>query len=166
MTTVAAVRIRPMEVADLSGVLALEQVAYPEPWSEAVFRDELSAPHRTYLVAEADGRLAGYGGLMVVGDEAHVTSVTVWPERRAGGIGTRLMLGLVDAALAAAARSLTLEVRTSNAAAQALYARFGMAPVGVRKRYYGTEDALIMWVHELDGDEYAARLASIRETAP
>jgi [ribosomal protein S18]-alanine N-acetyltransferase len=162
MTTVAAVRIRPMTIADLPEVLELEELAYPQPWTEGVFRDELAAPHRTYLVAEAGGGLAGYGGLMVVGDEAHVTSVTVRPERRGGGIGTRLMLGLVDAAHAAGARSLTLEVRTSNAAAQALYARFGMVPVGVRKRYYGTEDALIMWVHDLDGEQYAARLASIR----
>ena len=39
-----------------------------------------------------------------------------------------------------------------------------MAPVGVRKQYYRDEDALIMWVHDIDGAEYGERLAAIRET--
>jgi ribosomal-protein-alanine N-acetyltransferase len=56
-----------------------------------------------------------------------------------------------------------LEVRVSNRAAQALYQRFGMAPVGVRKAYYQDEDALIMWVHDIDGAEYKHRLRSIEE---
>jgi ribosomal-protein-alanine N-acetyltransferase len=72
------------------------------------------------------------------------------------------MLHLTTAALEAGATSLTLEVRVSNRPAQALYQRFGMAPVGVRKLYYRDEDALIMWVHDLDGDEYRARLDKIK----
>lgn len=166
MTATATVQIRPMTVDDLPAVLELERAAYPQPWSEGVFRDELAAAHRTYLVAELDRRVVGYAGLMVVGDEAHVTSVNVRTDRRSAGIGTRLMVGLVDAAVAAGARSLTLEVRTSNAAAQALYRRFGMAPVGMRKRYYGNEDAVIMWAHDIDGEEYRARLAEIRSERP
>ena len=99
---------------------------------------------------------------MLVGDEAHITTVVVHPDRRGDGVGTRLMLGLVESALGGGARSLTLEVRTSNAAAQALYRRFGMSPVGVRKQYYRDEDALIMWAHDVDGEQYAELLGSIR----
>jgi ribosomal-protein-alanine N-acetyltransferase len=73
------------------------------------------------------------------------------------------MMGLVSAVIEQGARSLTLEVRTSNLAAQSLYHRFGMAPVGVRKQYYRDEDALIMWVHDIDSADYAARLDGIRE---
>jgi ribosomal-protein-alanine N-acetyltransferase len=154
--------IRPMAPEDLAAAARLEAQVYSQPWSENMFRDEMSQPHRTYLSAEVDGALAGYGGLMVVGEEAHVTTVVVDPVRRGHRLGTRLMLGLVDAALEAGSRSLTLEVRVSNEAAQALYRRFGMAPVGVRKQYYRDEDALIMWVHDIDGDEYQERLAEIR----
>jgi ribosomal-protein-alanine N-acetyltransferase len=100
---------------------------------------------------------------MVIGEDAHVTTVAVDRDAREGAIGTRLMLRLVDAALEWCARNLTLEVRASNTAAQALYRKFGMAPVGVRKNYYRDEDALIMWAHDIDGDEYRARLAEIRE---
>jgi ribosomal-protein-alanine N-acetyltransferase len=55
---------------------------------------------------------------------------------------------------------LTLEVRMGNQAARALYERFGFAPAGIRKGYYAEvgEDALVMWAHDVDGDDYAARL--------
>jgi ribosomal-protein-alanine N-acetyltransferase len=60
------------------------------------------------------------------------------------------------------ARHLTLEVRSGNEAARALYTRLGMAPVGVRKGYYADDDALILWVHDIDGEAYAQRLAGLR----
>jgi ribosomal-protein-alanine N-acetyltransferase len=112
-------------------------------------------------VAEARAEVVGYSGLMLVLPEAHITSVTVDPQRRGSRIGTRLMLRMCQEALAAGANSLTLEVRVSNRNAQALYERFGMAPVGVRKRYYKDEDALVMWVHDIDGAEYRQRLEAI-----
>jgi ribosomal-protein-alanine N-acetyltransferase len=72
------------------------------------------------------------------------------------------MLALAEEARRAGAKSLTLEVRASNKNAQSLYTKFGMAPVGIRKRYYRDEDALIMWVHDIDRQEYEERLESIR----
>lgn len=162
MNGTAAIVLRAMTVDDVEAAAAIERLAYRQPWTETVFRDELAQPTRAYVVAEAGGELVGYAGLMLVGDEAHVTTVVVHPDRRGGRVGTRLMLSLVEQALAAGGRSLTLEVRASNASAQRLYARFGMAPVGVRKQYYRDEDALIMWVHDIDRPEYAARLDGIR----
>ncbi len=164
MAGAAVMHIRPMVPADVEAALEIEQETYPEPWSEGVFADELGRDDRIYLAADLDGRLVGYGGLMVIGDEAHVTTLTVAPEARGSRIGTRLMLALARRAREAGARSLTLEVRVSNVAAQALYRRFGMAPVGVRKRYYRDEDALIMWAHDIDTDEYGRRLAEIEES--
>lgn len=159
----SVITLAPMDGDDIEAAADLEARTYATPWSPQVFRDELAAPGRRYLKAVADGELVGYAGLMTIGDDAHITTVVVDPDRRGGGIGTRLMLELVTSAVTSGARSLTLEVRVSNAAAQALYRRFGMAPVGVRKRYYIEEDALIMWVHDIDSDEYGERLASIGE---
>ncbi len=158
------VLLRRMEADDIPAAVVIEEAAYRQPWSAQVFADELAQPSRTYMVAEVDGEMAGFGGVMAVGDEAHITSIVIDPARRGGLIGTRLMLGLIEAALLGGAGSLTLEVRSSNTAAQALYRRFGMAPVGVRKQYYKDEDALIMWAHEIDGDEYRARLDEIRSS--
>ena len=158
---VETVLIRPLTLSDLPAILRIEQATYPTPWTEGIFRDELAAEGRIYLAAEEDGELVGYAGLMLVLPEAHVTSVTVDPQRRGSRIGTRLMLRISQEALAAGANSLTLEVRVSNRNAQALYQRFGMAPVGVRKRYYKDEDALVMWVHDIDSAGYRDRLEEI-----
>lgn len=156
------VTLLPLTLDDLEDAVALEARTYSTPWSEQVFREELTADNRSYLKAVDDeGRLVGYAGLMEVGEEAHVTTVVVDPDHRGGRVGTRLMRSLVISAIDAGARSLTLEVRVSNAAAQSLYRRFGMAPVGVRKGYYLDEDALVMWAHEIDAPEYVDRLDDI-----
>jgi [ribosomal protein S18]-alanine N-acetyltransferase len=160
----ATVDLVPLTVEDIGEVVALESRSYSTPWSEQVFLDELEAENRSYLKAVDDhGRVLGYAGSMEVGKEAHITTVVVDSEHRGGRIGTRLVLELVSGAIRRGATSVTLEVRVSNAAAQALYRRFGMAPVGVRKGYYVDEDALIMWVHDTDSSEYAMRLEDIRK---
>ncbi|GIU91255.1 MAG: putative ribosomal-protein-alanine acetyltransferase [Acidimicrobiia bacterium] len=156
-------RLRAMTPADIPEAVTIERLVYPQPWSQQVFEEELARPDRVYLAADASGRLAGYGGIMFVGDEAHITTLAVHPHHRGRRLGTRLMLGLVEAALDRGARSLTLEVRVSNLPAQRIYRRFGMAPVGVRKRYYRDEDALIMWAHDIDDEEYRRRIDEIRE---
>ena len=56
----------------------------------------------------------------------------------------------------------------SNDGAQALYRGFGFAPAGVRKGYYveTNEDAMVMWVHDVDQPEYRDRLDAIERTIP
>jgi ribosomal-protein-alanine N-acetyltransferase len=164
MTPVSSLNIRPMSEADLELVTVLEEQAYSQPWNARIFAEELRQPTRTYLVIEDDRTVLGYAGLMVVGTEAHVTTVVVHPDRRDDKLGTRLMLGLAAEAITQDAKSLTLEVRASNEPAQRLYRRFGMAPVGVRKKYYQDEDAMIMWVHDIDGTDFAARMVEIGES--
>ncbi len=155
--------IREMATADVPVVALLERQVYPQPWSARVFYDELARPDRRYFVAETEDGIVGYGGLMLVEDDAHITTVAVVPEARQRGVGKRLMLRLVEAALDTGARHLTLEVRVSNVGARELYRRFGFAPVGLRKHYYRDEDALIMWAIDVDEETYRERLASIRE---
>ncbi len=150
--------VRQMTLADLADVVALESANQPRPWSENVFRDELEAENRTYLVATDDESIVGFGGVMVIGEEAHVTNLLVDADRRGRGTGRVLMIALIEAAVADGARHLTLEVRKENAAARALYSRLGLAPVGVRPRYYGDDDALILWAHDIDQAKYLESL--------
>lgn len=141
--------IRAMMPADIGEVARLEASHQPSPWSEQVFRDELAADNRIYLVSTEE-RIVGFGGVMVIGDEAHVTNLLVSEERRGRGLGRHLAVALIEAAVSAGARHLTLEVRTGNEAARSLYATLGLAPVGIRPGYYGDDDALIMWAHDID----------------
>ena len=152
--------IRPFSPEDIGPAAVLEAAAQPNPWSEQIFSDELSAEGRVYLAAD-DGGLVGFGGVMVVGEEAHITNLLVASSARRRGVGTKLMVGLVEAALPLGVRHLRLEVRSSNRSARGLYARFGLAPVGVDKSYYGEDDALVMWAHDIDSPEYSRRLAGL-----
>ena len=61
-----------------------------------------------------------------------------------------------------------LRLALGNEPAIALYRRFGMAPVGVRRNYYPVtgDDALVMWARDIDSESYAERLASIEAARP
>ena len=150
--------IRPFTEGDIEAAVALESASQPKPWTASVFSDELDAPDRVYLVADDTG-VVGFGGLMMVGEEAHVTNLLVDPALRGQGIGRRLLVSLMEKAIDGGARHLTLEVRIGNQAARALYTSAGLAPVGVRPGYFGDEDALIMWAHEIDSPEFLENLA-------
>jgi ribosomal-protein-alanine N-acetyltransferase len=157
--------IREMRRSDIPTVAALERVIYPQPWSARLFFDELGRDDRSYLVIESPERdVLGYGGLLLIEQDAHITSLTVAPAQRGRRLGTRLLLALIERALERGAQHLTLEVRESNTSAQGLYDRFGFAPVGKRKDYYIDEDALVMWAIDIDTDAYAERIAGIRES--
>ncbi len=149
--------IRQFESDDVTDAVALEAANQPKPWTEDVFRDELAAENRSYLVAEDRG-LIGFAGVMVVGEEAHVTNLLVDPAARGKGVGRRLMIALIEAAVAEGARHLVLEVRSKNEAARALYQRLGLAPVGVRPGYFDDDDALILWAHDIDAPGYLESL--------
>lgn len=150
-----------------AGVLETERHAYPKPWSPGVFQseiDQMKTGSRHYLVARRCGRIVGHAGLWFTADEAHVTNVAVHPDARRTGVATVLLLELADEARRRGATAWTLEVRVSSTGAQALYRRFGFAPAGIRTRYYeNTEDAIVMWCHDILEPEYAERLEVIAE---
>lgn len=164
-------RLRPMRPRHLRQVLAIEAAVYPRPWTPGVFISELQAgPSRRYHVAlAAPGpdrgllalrRVVGYGGVLVQVGEAHITNLAVHPREHRRKIASRLLVRLLTDAREMGAEAATLEVRTGNLGAQRLYQAFGFAPVGVRPGYYAEtrEDALIMWLHELQGDEALRRI--------
>lgn len=159
-----AVHITPMRRRHLRSVLAIENQVYPRPWTMSLFLSELGLRGtRAYYVAKVGRDVVGYVGLMVTVDEGHITTIAVDPAWHRHQIGTRLLLTVAHEAIAREVRALTLEVRVSNAGAQAMYEQFGFAPAGVRKGYYAetNEDALVMWVREIDTAGYDERLARI-----
>ena len=154
-----AVRIGPLRRRHLRAVVRIEEEAYPRPVVGRLFLSELAQrSSRRYIVATIGPIVVGYAGLMIVEEEGHVTTLTVDPGWHHRGIGTVLLLDLARAGPGLGVKHLTLEVRVGNDAAQALYRRFGFAPVGVRKNYYAEtgEDAIVMWVHDIDTPAYAA----------
>ena len=161
-----AIRVEPMSFADIPAVHAIERESFVVPWPDDAYRNELATNRlASYVVARTDDRVIGFAGLWVMVDEAHVTTFAVDPRWRRRGVGERLLLGLIDIAVARRAREATLEVRLSNVPARRLYEKFGFRPVGIRPRYYSDngEDALIMTTDPLDTPALRERLAAIRD---
>lgn len=159
-----AVVLEPMRRRHLRAVVRIEAHSPHRPWSLGLFMSELSARSgRVYAVAKSGSTVVGFAGMLFSATDAHVTTITVHPDWHRRGVGTRLMLLLARQAREWGMSALTLEVGVGNDPAIGLYRRFGLAPAGTRKNYYTEtgEDALIMWAHDVDGVEYAARLDRI-----
>jgi ribosomal-protein-alanine N-acetyltransferase len=132
---------------DLARVVEIEQASFADPWSPVALQSELVRDYlRRPLVAEADGRVVGYLMAWSVVEILHVLNIASDPALRRRGIGRALLLAAAAEAREAGLVRVTLEVRRSNAAARAFYARFGFVEAGVREGYYADdgEDAIIM----------------------
>lgn len=141
------VRVRPLTIARLDEVLAIERVSFSDPWSREMFRSELVLGGGTYArLAERDGVLVGYLCAVLVADEAHLGNLAVDPSERRQGVAQLLLDDLLEAARGRRARRVTLEVRESNQEARKFYYKNDFIDVAIRKNYYRNpiEDAIVM----------------------
>jgi [ribosomal protein S18]-alanine N-acetyltransferase len=162
------VTIGPLRRRHLRQVLRIENKVYPRPWTLGVFTSELSqSDTRCYLVARVGSAVVGYCGALYSVEDAHVTNIAVEPRWHRHRIGSRLMAAVIRASVDRGASHLTLEVRVSNVGALEMYRKFGMAPAGMRAKYYeNTEDAIVMWANDIDSASYLERVSTIEATIP
>jgi ribosomal-protein-alanine N-acetyltransferase len=148
----STLRFVPLEQSQVPEILEIEREANSAPWSERSFLNECTNPNAVFLVALLDGVLVAYGGVWLLVDEAHVTTVAVRDSARRQGIARRLVVELLKASKEHGMTCATLEVRAGNEAARGLYESLGFQIAARRKGYYpdNTEDALVMWLHHLD----------------
>jgi [ribosomal protein S18]-alanine N-acetyltransferase len=135
-----------MTTADIENVIAIERASFQFPWSTRFFLDELQVACARSILAEVEGRIAGYVLFWLLPDEVDIHNIAVHPDFRRQGIGRLLLEQVVAAARGQERLRVTLDVRFSNAPAQNLYRSFGFVTRGVRKGYYSDngEDALVM----------------------
>ena len=140
------IRLRGFVRDDIPAVAAIERRVFADPWSEGFFRSELQQPMVYARIAEQEGRIAGYLVAWLGAGAGHLGNLAVIPEARRRGVARALVADLLARAGALGATAVTLEVRVSNFAAQALYRAHGFRLAGLRSRYYREtgEDALIM----------------------
>jgi ribosomal-protein-alanine N-acetyltransferase len=142
-----AARLRPMRTADVDAVMAIEERAYPSPWTPGIFHDCLRVGYDAWVIEEG-GELVGYGLLSIAAGEAHILNLCVDPVRQARGLGRRLLEQLLRRAARRGTRTVFLEVRPSNTRALHLYRAAGFAEIGYRKDYYPDgavrEDAVVL----------------------
>ncbi len=137
-----------LEFKHLEQMVEIEREAFDMPWTMAMFIPELEAPYAHYVVGvRGEDEVVCYGGFHKIFDEAHITNIAVKNTERGKGIGKFLLSELIARAKDMGITKMTLEVRDGNVPAIKLYESFGFKVEGVRKRYYGDSDALIMWLN-------------------
>lgn len=146
VTSAQPVRVRPFAAADIEEVVEIEKRVFSDPWPASFFVSELGQPLMFARVAERDGRLAGYSLTWLGAGAGHLGNIAVVESERRRGVAHTLIVDLFEEARRRAVEDISLEVRVSNFAAQALYRSHGFRLAGLRRGYYGDtgEDALIM----------------------
>ncbi len=143
----ALCRLRPMAAADLDAVEGIEQDVYSHPWTRGNFADSIEAGYQCWVMEHA-GSVAGYCVVMIAAGEAHLLNLSIAAALQRRGLGGELLAFVMRMAREQGAATVYLEVRISNAAGRALYARHGFAEIGRRRDYYphhdGREDAVTM----------------------
>jgi [ribosomal protein S18]-alanine N-acetyltransferase len=143
----AMVDVRTMQYTDLKQVIAVEQKAYPHPWTLGIFRDCLRVGYNAWVMT-LERAVIGYGIIMLAPGEAHILNICIDPDHQRKGLGRHLLRHLVAQSDKTDVDMVMLEVRRSNSLAQQLYLSEGFHELGVRKAYYpaddGREDAIIL----------------------
>ena len=139
--------IDDMKEGDLIEVMGIENEAFSDPWTVDMFYSELfNSFSRIWAVREKSGNLTGYICFWRVVDEAHILNLAVKNHYRRKGIARNFLRFAIDLWKTDGVKTVLLEVRRSNMAAQGLYRKFGFNVIVCRTKYYKNpvEDALVM----------------------
>ena len=157
--------ISAMVLDDIPAILQIEELSFVSTWPPNAFVNELRDNKLAhYFTGRLDGRIVAYGGIWVILEDSHVTTIAVHPDVRGQRLGEEMLVHLLDQAIERDASWVTLEVRESNEVAQKLYRKYGFTIVSTRRGYYSdnNESALVMWAGNLKGALYASRLAALK----
>lgn len=155
----AELSFRQLNGEDLPALYDIELASFNHPWTMEAYRKELEEnPLALYWGCFSQQQLLAFAGLWQILDEGHITNIAVAPQYRRRGIGEWLLRRVAVELQARNGIALTLEVRSHNQAAIALYEKLGFRNAGRRKGYYDDppDDALIMWWNllETEGRQY------------
>lgn len=160
--TNAVVAIRPMLNSDIEAVSKIEKQSFTTFWNTQAYVTELMNANALYVVATLNDRVVGYGGLWVIMDEAHITTIAVEAGLRGNKIGERLLIEMLKGSQKRGATRSTLEVRETNEPAKRLYEKYGYVWVAIRKAYYADnkENAEILWINDMTTSEWRQQFAA------
>ena len=144
------IRVRGAKPYDMSTVLDIEKFCFPDPYPMSLLSRLYFTNPEGFLVAEVDGKVVGYLiGTLRWGASGHIMAIGVYPEYRKRGVGTALMVQILDILRMRGARSARLEVRKSNDAAQLFYQKLGFKLGEEISHYYEDGEAAIVMSREL-----------------
>lgn len=139
--------INKLELDHSSEAFDIETKAHEYPWSKDIFEQNFTERHIN-LGAYQQNHLVGFCLCQFILDEASIFNIAVSPDFQNKGVGSALLMRLLDELAIHQIVNVWLEVRESNHAAIALYEKLGFNQVSKRVGYYPKgnlrEDALVM----------------------
>lgn len=135
--------LRRMDFFDVPVILEIENRCFKNPWSAFAFW-ELMSSEDCYCIVMANKKIIGYGMACLEDDKIHILNIAVEKEERRKGIGTRILQDMLEYCASNKKRRAILEVRRRNCAAISFYERHHFNKIGVKRRYYSDDDAIIM----------------------
>jgi ribosomal-protein-alanine N-acetyltransferase len=157
--------IERMRGADIRTVMRIEALSFTTSWPQSAFASELNDNKLAYYFVGRvpGGDIVAYGGIWVIVDDSHITTIAVHPDWRGKKYGEAMLVHLLHEATDRGASWITLEARESNEVAQNLYRKYGFTTVSTRRAYYSDngENAVVMWAGNLRGELYRNRLATL-----
>lgn len=147
-------QVKKAQLSDLDKIKQIELTSFEgSNWSIQTLRNELSSTYAFYFVAiNESNEIVGYAGYWKILDEGHITSLAVVESYRRNGVADKLIYTIREHARRNQIKWLTLEVRASNDPAINLYKKHNFSQLGIRKKYYqsNNEDAIILWSDRID----------------
>lgn len=128
----------------IEDILEIENECFDRPWTYETLSFEIHSPLCALAYEERGGKIACYALGRVVADEGELLRLGTSPQYRRQGLAERSLLALLDKMREVGAKKCFLEVRSRNTPAISLYEKCGFKRVGLRKKYYGDDDALVM----------------------
>jgi [ribosomal protein S18]-alanine N-acetyltransferase len=161
--TLLDLKLQSLTSEHISAILELDQACFGGLWTLEGYQRELDSPNSELLGLFSPvygSKLLGMGCFWAILDEAHITILAIHPQFHRQGLGQLLLYSLLETASDRGLERATLEVRASNLAAISLYQKFGFKIAGRRKRYYqdNGEDALLLWLSDLQSPQFTATL--------
>ena len=155
--------IEPMTTADVRAVTRIESSSFSTSWPASAFTSELNDNKLAYYFVGRVGpsrEIVAYGGIWVILEDAHVTTIAVHPDWRGRRYGEELLVRMLREAMDRGASYISLEARESNVVAQTLYRKYGFSAISTRRGYYSDngENAIVMWAGNLKSELFRNRM--------
>jgi len=130
---------------DLAVVYEIERRSFKDPYPPFFIEMLLTLNPDTFLVAQKEGRIAGYVVATKDRSTGHIVSIAVAPEERQKRVGRSLMENVLEVLQRLEVETIRLEVRQSNLTAQRFYESQGFVYNHKVSGYYGDEDAFVYY---------------------
>lgn len=137
------VRIEKLTKIMIEDVFEIEKAFFDLKTNQSIL-DSFDNENLFYYVLFVDEKVAGFLEFSIVLDEAELYEIAIAKEYQGQKLSLGLMEFFINFCKSKNVRTIFLEVNIINTKAISLYEKFRFVKYGIRKKYYGDNDAVLM----------------------